>query len=85
MDGDTTDGDLKMAKECLEKILGLIPVEATVTGREVDHTISLSIEGDRSGLLIGRKGKTLDALQFIMNKILKIGSALHPRDSQTIM
>ena len=25
---------------------------------------------DRSGLLIGRKGKTLDALQYIVNKIV---------------
>ncbi|MBW1860819.1 MAG: KH domain-containing protein [Deltaproteobacteria bacterium] len=30
----------------------------------------MKIEGDKSGLLIGRRGKTLDALQFIVNKIV---------------
>jgi spoIIIJ-associated protein len=60
-----------MAKKTLEDILALIPVEgATVSAQQVDGTIALNIEGDKSGLLIGRKGRTLDALQFIVNKIV---------------
>jgi spoIIIJ-associated protein len=55
----------------LEKILALIPMEeTTVRAEHVDGSIVLSIEGDKSGLLIGRKGRTLDALQFIVNKIV---------------
>lgn len=62
---------LSFAKETLEDILGLIPMDGTtVTAEQVDGTIVLNIEGDRSGLLIGRKGRTLDALQFIVNKIV---------------
>ena len=61
---------LAIAKETLENILALIPVETTVKAEQVDSNISLSIEGDKSGLLIGRKGKTLDSLQFIVNKIV---------------
>jgi spoIIIJ-associated protein len=37
----------------------------------------LDIKGDSSGLLIGRKGKTLDALQFIVNKV--VNKALEKR------
>ena len=62
---------IAVAKEALENILALIPMEDTeVTAAYVDNTINLNIEGDKSGLLIGRKGKTLDALQFIVNKIV---------------
>jgi spoIIIJ-associated protein len=61
---------LAIAKEALENILALIPVETTVSAEPVDGNIALTIEGDKSGLLIGRKGKTLDALQFIVNKIV---------------
>ncbi len=62
---------IAVAKEALENILALIPMEGTeVIASYVDNTINLNIEGDKSGLLIGRKGKTLDALQFIVNKIV---------------
>lgn len=62
---------IAIAKEALEKILALIPMEGTsVRAKYVDGTIVLNIEGDKSGLLIGRKGRTLDALQFIVNKIV---------------
>jgi spoIIIJ-associated protein len=63
--------DPNVAKGVLEKILSLIPIEATVEAERLDEgRINLTINGDRSGLLIGRKGTTLDALQFIVNKIV---------------
>jgi spoIIIJ-associated protein len=62
---------LEIAKEALENILSLIPMEGvTLSAQNTDGTIALDIEGDKSGLLIGRKGRTLDALQFIVNKIV---------------
>jgi len=64
------ENGLQLAQETLEKILELIPVEATVSVEQTDGKIALNIEGDKSGLLIGRRGKTLDALQYIVNKIV---------------
>ncbi|MFH1082662.1 MAG: RNA-binding cell elongation regulator Jag/EloR [Pseudomonadota bacterium] len=65
------ENGIAIAKEALENILALIPMEGTmVTAAQMDGTINLNIEGDKSGLLIGRKGRTLDALQFIVNKIV---------------
>ena len=62
---------LEIAKEALENILSLIPMEGlAVRAQNTDGTIALNIDGDKSGLLIGRKGRTLDALQFIVNKIV---------------
>ncbi|MDB9822246.1 Jag N-terminal domain-containing protein [Deltaproteobacteria bacterium] len=68
MEDDRDPKGFEKAKEILENILNLIPVEATVNGEKSDGKIYLKIEGDTSGLLIGRKGKMLDALQSIVNK-----------------
>jgi len=62
---------LDVARDALEQILALIPMEeTTVSAEKLNGTISLKIDGDKSGLLIGRKGRTLDALQYIVNKIV---------------
>lgn len=68
--GTDDEAGLALAKETLESILALIPVETSVNAHHNDGNITLNIEGDKSGLLIGRKGKTLDALQFIVNRIV---------------
>jgi len=62
--------ELLVAQQALEKILSLIPVEATIRSDRIDGKVNLTIVGDRSGLLIGRKGETLDALQYIVTKIV---------------
>jgi spoIIIJ-associated protein len=64
------ENGLRLARETLEKILELIPVETTVNAEKTDGKIALNIQGDKSGLLIGRRGKTLDAIQYIVNKIV---------------
>ncbi len=42
------------------------PAEITVSFRE-EGRLGLNIESDGSGILIGKQGKTLEALQFIVN------------------
>jgi spoIIIJ-associated protein len=42
------------------------PAEITVTFRE-EGRLGLDIESDGSGILIGKQGRTLEALQFIVN------------------
>ncbi len=54
----------------LEGILHRIPVDAQVVASTSGNAITLDIKGDGSGLLIGKKGQTLDALQFLLNKII---------------
>jgi spoIIIJ-associated protein len=58
------------AKKTLEDILRLLEVEATVDLKEDSERILLDIRGDGSGLLIGRKGQTLDAMEYLINKIV---------------
>ena len=61
---------LTYAKTVLERIVGGISVSAKVEGRVEGGTIYLNIKGDGSGLLIGRHGQTLDAIQYIVGRIV---------------
>ncbi len=59
------------ARKVLEDILDLMGVKATVEQRSSvggDETI-LEVHADNSGLLIGRKGQTLEALQYLVTRI----------------
>ncbi len=59
-----------LGKEALQKMADLITDDAKVSaGTEADR-LTLSIEGGNSGILIGRKGQTLDAMQFLTDKII---------------
>ena len=67
------------AGELLSGILSKMTFECQVTTTETDDTIILGITGNESGLLIGRRGQNLDALQYILNK------AVNKADSQRKM
>ena len=58
------------AKDLLEGILQRISPEYRVSASETQEKIILSIEGDESGLLIGKRGQNLDALQYLLNKAI---------------
>jgi spoIIIJ-associated protein len=58
------------SRTVLQQILSKIPVEAELESSIENGAIYLNIKGDGSGLLIGKKGQTLDALQFLVNKII---------------
>jgi spoIIIJ-associated protein len=64
------DDALTYAKTVLERIIAGITVPAKVEGRVEGGTIYLNIKGDGSGLLIGRHGQTLDAIQYIVGRIV---------------
>ena len=58
------------AREVLENILERFGTETSVETEEDSESITLKIRGDGSGILIGRKGQTLDAFQYLVNKIV---------------
>jgi spoIIIJ-associated protein len=58
------------ARDLLEGILQRISPEYHVNCIETQEKIILSIEGDESGLLIGKRGQNLDAFQYILNKAI---------------
>lgn len=51
----------------LQELLAKMGVNGTVSAFENDEGIKLKIDSDTDGLLIGRRGETLDALQYIVS------------------
>lgn len=51
----------------LQQLLGKMQIEGTVLAAEMDGGLRLNIESGTDGLLIGRHGDTLDALQYIVS------------------
>ncbi len=63
-----TSASALRARDLLAGILSRMTFACQVTAMETSDTIVLSIAGDDSGLLIGRRGQNLDALQYLLNK-----------------
>ncbi|WP_018590078.1 RNA-binding cell elongation regulator Jag/EloR [Terrisporobacter glycolicus] len=67
--------EIEIAKEFIENILLKSKISAKVNATQEDNLIKISIEGKEATCLIGRRGETLDAVQFLtglaLNKINK--------------
>lgn len=62
---------VEKGKAALSEILNLMGMNATVeqkAGIDAEETI-LEVKSDNSGLIIGRKGQTLEALQYLVTRI----------------
>jgi spoIIIJ-associated protein len=63
------------ARELVERIVDGIGVSAHVELEEDDETITLSCTGPDLGMLIGRHGQTIDAIQYLANAAMYRGHA----------
>ncbi|MDD2901710.1 MAG: Jag N-terminal domain-containing protein [Syntrophales bacterium] len=61
---------LPQAQEILEQLLENMDESGKVTGSQEDDRIILNIETEDAGLLIGKQGQTLEAMQYLITKIL---------------
>jgi spoIIIJ-associated protein len=66
---DDTEQRMTWLRRTLGEIIELMGIKAHVEAQRREGKIFLEIKGDGSGLIIGKHGQTLDALQYIMNKI----------------
>ncbi|MEW6387112.1 MAG: RNA-binding cell elongation regulator Jag/EloR [Thermodesulfobacteriota bacterium] len=58
------------AQEVLQTILERMGESAKITATQEDEKVILRIDADDAGLLIGKQGQTLEALQYLVTKIL---------------
>ncbi len=67
---DQEDDILDFGKQALEEIVHEISENATVSVRKIKERVYFSINGGDSGVLIGKRGQTLEAIQYIIEKII---------------
>jgi spoIIIJ-associated protein len=64
----------KEAAAMLAEVIRQMGIEAKVTSGLVDgDTLVLTVESSDSALLIGRKGRNLEAMQYLINRIMNTG------------
>ncbi len=70
--------EIEIAKELTKELLNRMGVRAEVDGFLKEGDLYLEIRGDRGGILIGRHGRTLEALQMLVNRMVnkKLKSAM---------
>jgi spoIIIJ-associated protein len=69
----STDGDSELAadvRDLLERITAGIGVRCRIDILEDDETVTASCSGSNLGLLIGKHGQTIDAIQYLANAIV---------------
>ena len=72
----TDDSDLAAeARELVERIVDGIGVNAQIDLDEDDETITVVCTGPDLGMLIGRHGQTIDAIQYLANAAMYRGHA----------
>ena len=89
-EGELIEDDAEMAAQMLDHLLELMGITADVSIRDAETPgdglgmakAVLDIEGDDLGLLIGRRGETLAALQYLLN--LMVGRKLTEHSTFTV-
>ncbi|MBF0389813.1 MAG: Jag N-terminal domain-containing protein [Desulfamplus sp.] len=67
---DVSEEAMQIGRETLQKMVALITDDATVTAKSDEDRLLLKVEGGNSGVLIGRRGQTLEAMQYLTDKII---------------
>lgn len=66
-----TPEEVDTARAVLEELLAKLGLEATVDVQAGEDAVLASLDGPDSGRLIGRQGQTLDALQYLVNRMIR--------------
>ncbi len=62
--------EVGIAKQLMAGLVERMGLEVEVDGALKEGNIDLKIKGDKEGILIGKHGRTLEALQIIINRMV---------------
>ena len=69
-DHGVDDDPKELGREALQKIIDLITTDATISIEEHSNRIVFNVRGGNSAVLIGKRGQTLEAIQYLAEKIV---------------
>ena len=58
------------AKQFIADVLGAMGIEVKIEARYEDDVIYIELEGDSMGIVIGKRGDTLDSLQYLTSLVV---------------
>lgn len=69
------------AKEFLKDVLGAMNIEASIDAsfNEADNILDVTLNGKDMGVLIGKRGQTLDSLQYLVSLVVNKGTGEYIR------
>ena len=67
-------------REILERITRDLGIKCRLDIEEDDETLTATCSGRDLGMLIGKHGQTIDALQYLVNAIVSRGAGERPKD-----
>ncbi len=67
---DISDDDLSLGNEVLQKMVDLVTTDASINARMADGKILYEVKGGNAAVLIGKRGQTLEAMQYLVEKII---------------
>lgn len=64
------DDPKEIGRDALQNIINLITTDATISIKERSNRIFFEVKGGNPAVLIGKRGQTLEAIQYIVEKIV---------------
>ena len=66
----SSDSPAENAKNFISDILTAMGLEVTVTAELKDDIVEVNLEGDNMGVVIGKRGDTLDSIQYLTSLVV---------------
>ncbi len=66
-------------KEFLSKVFTAMNMEVEIDVDQTEEEINIELSGEEMGVLIGKRGQTLDALQYLTSLVVNKGSSSYTR------
>lgn len=67
---EVAEENADLGKEVLQKIVDLITIDAAISVSHKDGKLIYEVSGGNTAVLIGKRGQTLEAMQYLVEKII---------------